>query len=80
MRLRLTQGGMWNGVEFDADFAPQIIRLDGIVVDNEDNDLPASLKKTVLMSKVANEKYELDRFEGPNESIAVYTYSGGGGN
>jgi hypothetical protein len=62
MRLRLTQGGMWNGVEFDADFAPQIIRLGGIVIDDEDNDLPASLKKTVLVSKMANEEYELDRF------------------
>ena len=69
---------MWDGVEFDAAFAPQIVHLSGIVVDDEDIDLPASLKKTVLMSKLADEKYELDRFEGPNEGIAVYRFGGGG--
>jgi hypothetical protein len=69
---------LWNGVEFEAAFAPQIVRLSGIVVDDDDIDLPASLKKTVLMSRMIDEKYELDRFEGPNESIAIYTYSGGG--
>ena len=36
MELRLTQGGMWDGVEFDAAVAPQIVRLSGTVVDDED--------------------------------------------
>lgn len=75
MKLRFTEGGMWNGVEIDALYAPQFIHLSGIVVDDEDTDLPPSIRKTVLMSKFADERYELDKFEGPNESIAVYRYS-----
>ncbi len=74
--MRFTKGGMWNGIEFDAPFAPQFVHLSGIVVDDEDTELPPSLRKTVLMSKFADEKYDLDRFEGPNESIAVYCYNG----
>jgi hypothetical protein len=79
MLLRMTGGGMWDGVEFDAALAPQVVHLSGIVVDDEGGDLPPSLRKTVLMSKLADQKYELDSFDGPNESIAVYRFAGRGG-
>ena len=40
MKLQFTGGGLWDGVEFVAARAPQIIHLTGIVVDDEDENLP----------------------------------------
>ncbi len=70
------RGGLWDGVELEARFVPQEIRLNGVIIDDaeeEANVLP-SLRKTVLMSRIGKHRYELDQFEGPNEEIAIFVY------
>ena len=70
------RGGIWDGVQLESRFVPQEIRLGGVIMDEAEQDEPAqpSLRKTVLMSRVGNHRYELDEFEGPDEDIAVYLY------
>lgn len=78
MKLRFV-GGLWDGVEFRAARAPQEIRLRGVLVDdNDDEQVEPAKRKTVLISKLANDRYEIDRFEGPHEEIAVYRLAGPG--
>lgn len=70
------RGGLWDGVELETRFAPQEIRLNGVIIDDEEEEesLQPALRKTVLMSRVGKHRYELDEFTGPNEEIAIYVY------
>ena len=70
------RGGLWDGVELETHFVPQEIRLNGVIINDSEQDesVVPSLRKTVLMSRVGKHRYELDEFEGPNEEIAVYIY------
>lgn len=74
MKLIFRGGGMWDGVEINSAHAPQEIRLSGVTFhDNEHDDaVPPSMRKTVLMSKIENQRYELDSFEGKGEDTAIY--------
>ncbi|HUG92819.1 MAG TPA: hypothetical protein VML55_18400 [Planctomycetaceae bacterium] len=74
MKLVFRGGGMWDGVEIHSAHAPQEIRLSGVTFhDNEQDDaMPSSIRKTVLMSKIENQRYELDGFEGAKEDTAIY--------
>lgn len=74
MKLTFKGGGMWDDVVIETAHAPQEIRLSGVTLhDNEvDEDLPPSMRKTVLISRIENQRYELDGFEGENEDTAVY--------
>lgn len=70
------RGGLWDGVELETRFVPQEIRLNGVIIDDaeQEADVSPSLRKTVLMSRVGKHRYELDQFEGPNEEIAIFVY------
>ncbi len=70
------RGGLWDGVELETRFVPQEIRLNGVIIDDSEQEegVMPSLRKTVLMSRVAKHRYELDEFEGPNEEVAIYIY------
>jgi len=70
------RGGIWDGVEMEARFVPQEIRLNGVIIDDAEQEEPAqtTMRKTVLMSKIGKHRYELDEFEGPHEEVAVYVY------
>jgi hypothetical protein len=74
MKLVFRGGGMWDGLEITSGHAPQEIRLSGVTFhDNEsDEATPPSTRKTVLMSKIENQRYELDSFEGESEDRAIY--------
>ena len=76
MVLRFTGGGYWNGVQFECAHAPQEVRLGGVFVhDQQDQQaVPEAMQKTVLMSKVEHQRYEFDRFEGPDEDVAIYRF------
>ena len=70
------RGGLWDGVELETRFVPQEIRLNGVIIDDSEQEqgVMPSLRKTVLMSRVGKHRYELDEFEGPNEEVAIYIY------
>jgi hypothetical protein len=73
------RGGLWDGVEMESRFVPQEIRLNGVIIDDAEQEthIVPSMRKTVLMSRVGKHRYELDAFEGPNEEIAVFIYQDG---
>lgn len=70
------RGGLWDGVEMESRFVPQEIRLNGVIIDDaeQESSIVPSMRKTVLMSRVGKHRYELDQFQGPNEEIAVFVY------
>ncbi len=70
------RGGIWDGVEMESRFVPQEIRLNGVIIDDAEQEVNVvpSMRKTVLMSRVGKHRYELDQFQGPNEEIAVFVY------
>ncbi|MBW3542585.1 MAG: hypothetical protein KY476_20165 [Planctomycetes bacterium] len=74
MKLVFKGGGMWDGVAVEASHAPQEIRLSGVTFHDNEQDLstPSASRKTVLMSRIENQRYVLESFEGEDEDTAVY--------
>ena len=74
MILKFTGGGYWDGLEITCGHAPQEVRLSGVFVHDQDDqdNLPPAMRKTVLMSKNETQRYEFEKFEDPEEEIAIY--------